>query len=253
MTYVLDNAHTAAATRLAVLESLYDPISRAGFIAAVGPDLSGLEVWEVGAGGGSMARWAAASGAQVLATDVDLRHLDPEGCDYLHHDVLTDDPPGQFDVIHARLVLSHLPTPLPVIARLIAALRPGGWLILGELDPMLPYQPAADESHLINEVGRAFTRVLASTGGDPTLGRRLHPILRAAGLANVHAGAVILTGTGRGAIAQLMHANVTQVADLLTEQGISAGTLGDYRAAMADPATWLTMPVFWTVRGRVPA
>jgi SAM-dependent methyltransferase len=253
MTYVLDNAHAAAATRLAILERLYDPISRANVIGAVGPDLSGRDVWEVGAGAGSVARWLASSGAVVLATDVDLRHLDATGCDHLRHDVITEEPPGVFDLIHARLVLSHLPSPLPVISRLVDALTPGGWLCVEELDPMLPYQPAADAEHLLNRVGRAFTRALASRGGDPTLGRRLHPILRAAGLTDVHAGGSILTGYGRGAIAQLMAVNVTQTADLLAEQGISAGELDAYRAALADEAQWISMPVLWAVRGRVPA
>jgi SAM-dependent methyltransferase len=256
MTYVLDNAHAAAATRLAILERLYDPISHANLDAVgVGPN---QDVWEVGAGGGSIAAWLSTQrGARVTITDVDLRHLSQRARDsaliVLHHDVTTAEPPGVFDAIHVRLVLSHLPTPLPVISRLIDALLPGGWLVIEELDPMLPYQPAADPEHLLNRVGRAFTHVLASRGGDPTLGRRLHPILRAAGLRNVHAGGSILTGYGRGAIAELMTVNVEQCADLLAEQGISAGELDAYRAALADEAQWISMPVLWTVRGQVPA
>jgi SAM-dependent methyltransferase len=259
MTYVLDNAHTAAATRLAILERLYDPLTRANLDAAyTGRYGAGPDTWEVGAGGGSVAAWLATErGARVTITDVDLRHLSSRAVEsatsVLQHDVMTADPPGTFDLIHARLVLSHLPTPLPVIARLVDALRPGGWLCIEELDPMLGYQPAADETHLLNHVGRAFTRALASRGGDPTLGRRLHPILRAAGLTRVHAGGSILTGYGGGAIAELMRVNVEQTADLLAEQGITPATLEDYRQALGDPGQWITMPVFWAVRGRVRA
>jgi hypothetical protein len=50
-----------------------------------------------------------------------------------------------------------------------------------------------------------------------------------------------------------MAVNVTQTADLLAEQGISAGELDAYRAALADEAQWISMPVLWAVRGRVPA
>ncbi|HZM84459.1 MAG TPA: class I SAM-dependent methyltransferase [Candidatus Limnocylindrales bacterium] len=39
-----------------------------------------------------------------------------------------------FDVIHARAVLTHLPERDEVLARLVAALRPGGWLLIEDVD-----------------------------------------------------------------------------------------------------------------------
>lgn len=253
--YVLDNAHTAAATRLRILELLYDPITRASLDAAgIGP---GQDVWEVGCGAGSIARWAAVDrGARVTATDIDLRHLPARiraGCTVLHHDVTVEDPPGTFDLIHVRLVLSHLRSWPQVLGRLATSLRSGGWLCVEELDPMLPYLPSAGPGHLINRVGRAFTEVLASRGGDPTLGRSLHWLLGVHGLARISATGTILGGHGGGAIAQLMTVNVQQTRDLLLDAGLAPDELDTYEAALRDSTQWLTMPVLWAARGQVPA
>lgn len=254
--YVLDNAHDAAATRLAILERLYDPPTRANLDAALA---ASRNVWEVGAGAGSVAAWLADQGAKVTATDIDLRHLSDAARSSAHrvleHDVAAEEPPGEFDLIHARLVLSHLPNPWAVLRRLIGALRPGGWLCVEELDPMLDYAPArigpADD--LVNRVGRAFTYALASRGGDPTLGRKLHPLLARMGTEQVRSGGIIVADSGGGLVADLMAANVTQTAPLLADYGVTGNDLDAYLAAIRDSRQVVTMPVFWTARGRVPA
>jgi trans-aconitate methyltransferase len=49
----------------------------------------------------------------------------------VRHDVTTDAiPSARYDLIHARLVLSHLPQRGDVMQRLVQALRPGGWLVI---------------------------------------------------------------------------------------------------------------------------
>ena len=47
------------------------------------------------------------------------------------HDITADAIPlARYDLIHARLVLSHLPQRREVLVRLTQALRPGGWLVI---------------------------------------------------------------------------------------------------------------------------
>ena len=49
--------------------------------------------------------------------------------------LVTDDlPRDAFDFVHTRLVLMHIPQRDEVLARLCAALRPGGVLMLEEHD-----------------------------------------------------------------------------------------------------------------------
>jgi SAM-dependent methyltransferase len=63
------------------------------------------------------------------------------------HDVGVDPPPGDgFDLVHARLVLVHVPQRAAALAAMISALRPGGWLLVEEADPTMQPLACPDES-----------------------------------------------------------------------------------------------------------
>ncbi|MCA1835843.1 MAG: class I SAM-dependent methyltransferase, partial [Actinobacteria bacterium] len=126
--------------RLQVLERLRDPLTvrrlrRLGVTA-------GWRCLEVGVGAGSIVRWlsdAVGPTGQVLAIDIDIRLL--RGLDAANVEVRVQDLLGEhwglagFDLVHVRAVLHHLPRrQKQAIARLISALRPGGWLLVEELD-----------------------------------------------------------------------------------------------------------------------
>lgn len=259
-TYVLDNAAAEAADRFRELERLYDSSTFAQ-LDAVGV-AEGWRCWEVGAGGGSvaleLARRVGPTGT-VWATDLDTRWTRAEvraAALVLTHDVVREAPPvAELDLIHVRLVASHLPEWDEVLPRLVAALRPGGWLLVEELDPMHRYQPHPrdERDHLLNRVGDAFTATLASRGGNPQLGRDLGRQLTAAGLAEVtHAGLIVSARGGDHPAARLMRANAAQMAEELAQRGISRADLGRYAAAMSDPATSFLMPTFWAARAHRP-
>src|SRR5689334_6589116 len=137
--YLLDNADSIAAHRMAALARLYDAATHRTLDAA--GISAGWHCLEVGGGGGGVARWMAervgATGS-VLCTDLDPRHIAPSGLANLHvvrHDVVRDPlPEGKFDLAHARLVLLHIPERAAVLAKLIAALKPGGWLVIEDFD-----------------------------------------------------------------------------------------------------------------------
>lgn len=110
----------------------------------------GWRVWEVGAGSPGVPAWLAARvgpGGRVLATDIDVTWLGGPGRDYeiRRHDVGTEPAPagggGGFDLVHARLVLVHVPERARALAGMVAALRPGGWLVVEEADP--PCSPSS--------------------------------------------------------------------------------------------------------------
>jgi len=74
--YLFDNANDAAATRFGGLQGLWDEHTVQQLVA-IGVN-EGWSCWEVGAGGGSIARWLAervGSTGSVLATDLDLRWM----------------------------------------------------------------------------------------------------------------------------------------------------------------------------------
>jgi len=129
--YVFDNAWEWGRERLNSVEALLDPGTIRHLEAL--RVASGWQCLEVGAGGGSIARWLChqvGEGGQVIATDIDTRFLealDEPNLVVRRHDIVHDAlSESSFDLIHARLVLEHLPSRYQVLQRMTAALKPGG-------------------------------------------------------------------------------------------------------------------------------
>ncbi len=147
-----------------------------------------------------------------------------------------DPPPaGEFDLVHARLVLVHLPQREDVLRSMAAALRPGGWLLIEDFDsellPLACVDVHGPTPALANKVRAAFRRVLTEHGADLTYARRLPRLLRVAGLVDVAADAYFAVGMPE-AIA-LERANIGQTRDRLVEDGqVTADEIGDYLAAL---------------------
>jgi ubiquinone/menaquinone biosynthesis C-methylase UbiE len=110
---------------------------------------AGWRCLEVGAGGGSVARRlgerVGATGS-VLALDLDTTYLAdlPPHITVRRHDLTREQlPHGEFDLVHCRALLMHLPDPAATIASLAATVAPGGWLLVEEGDFGLAGSPDA--------------------------------------------------------------------------------------------------------------
>lgn len=135
--YLLDNAWQQARERLTLQEQFADKATHRR-IAALG-SADGWHCLEAGAGAGSVARWLATHvgpKGHVFAVDLDTRFLSDlqqTNIDVHQMDVVSEDLPGAaFDLVHARLLLIHLPAREAVIHKLVRSLKPGGWLLLEE-------------------------------------------------------------------------------------------------------------------------
>jgi SAM-dependent methyltransferase len=246
--YLLDNQQAEAGRRLAALAALFDASTFRHLSAlGLGP---GWRVWEVGAGGRSVPDWLAEQvgpDGEVLASDLDTSWLAggrPE-VRVLRHDVGTDPPPeGPFDLIHARLVLVHVPQRERAIEAMVSALRPGGWLVLEDADPALqPLLCPEDDGpaqQLANRLKVGFRELMAQRGADLAFGRTLPRRLRAAGLADVAADAYFpMTGP---ACAELERATIEQIRGQLISAGLATveeidGHLAHVAAGDLDLAT----------------
>lgn len=158
--------------RFAGLERTFDPIT-IGHLDRVGID-RGDRCLEIGAGGGSIARWMAdrvGPTGRALAIDLDTRWFQHDGSaqlEVLQLDVVTGAiPEGPWDLIHERLVLQHVPARLDVLDRLIAQLAPGGWLVVEDFDTgeVRTTDRAGPNHELIVRMATAFNRLLAERGG----------------------------------------------------------------------------------------
>jgi SAM-dependent methyltransferase len=261
--YLLPNAEDAAATRFAAFAELFDPSTFAHMERlGVAP---GWRCWEVGAGGTSVVRWLAdrvGPAGHVLATDIDVTRLvgavDPDDPHVvvLAHNVANDPPPeGLFDLVHARLVLVHIPERDRALAAMVEALRPGGWLFVEDADPAL--QPLSSlevrepEQVLANRLRSGFRELMAGRGVDLAYGRTLPRRLRAAGLAEVRADAAFPVADP--ACARLEAATIQIIRDQLVEHKIA--TVEDIEQHLANVAAGLldlTQPPMIAAWGRRP-
>jgi SAM-dependent methyltransferase len=247
--YLLDNQQAEAGTRFGALAALFNP-STFRHIDALGI-AGGWRCWEVGAGGPSVPSWLTARvgpAGQVLATDIDVSWMTAAadaGYEVRHHDVGIEPPPGDgFDLVHARLVLVHVPQRAAALAAMISALRPGGRLLVEEADPMMQPLVCPDESgpaeRLANKLKRDFRTLMAQRGVDLSYGRTLPRLLRGAGLLDVEADAFFpLTGA---ACTMLEKATVEQIRDRLVGSGLATDEevdrhLHDVAAGLLDLAT----------------
>ncbi len=241
--YLLDNGQPEAGRRFDALATLFDP-STVRHVERLGVR-PGWRCWEAGAGGPSVPTWLAdrvGPEGYVVATDLDTSWLagDAAGAGYhvLAHDVTGAPPPGgPFDLVHARLVLVHVPERARALATLVAALRPGGWLLLEDADPSLQPRLCPDESGpeqvLANRLRQGFRRLMAGRGADLAYGRTLPRLLRDAGLEAVAADAYFPIASP--ACTELETATVEQIRASLVEAGIA--TDGDIDRHLANVAT----------------
>ena len=256
--YLLDNADPRAEHRFDALGHLFDART-IGYLAALGVS-PGWSCWEVGAGEGGIARWLAgmvAPTGSVLATDLDLRRLSTtqaSGLTARRHDVVHDAiPDGAYDLVHARLLLVHLPERKRVLDSLVRSLRPGGWVVIEDFDNMFldaGVAASADQA-TVRKVALAFRRLLEDRGADMAYARGLPDLLRARGLRDVAGEGRIVFGSGGSPAARLAVANYSQVGEEMVRRGLCSRD--ELRAALAlldDPGFGVATHLLISAWGR---
>ncbi|MFH8341139.1 methyltransferase domain-containing protein [Streptomyces sp. AM6-12] len=226
--YLLDNRQREAGERFDAFATLFDPTTFR-HIEALGIE-PGWRCWEVGAGGTSVVSWLARKvgpDGAVVATDIDTSRLAPVDrppVEIRTHDVGAEEPPEErFDLVHARLVLVHVPDRARALRSMIQALKPGGRLLIEDADPALQPLTCPDEygpeQRLANRLRQGFRTLLAERGADLSYGRRLPRLLREAGLRDVEADGFFPMASP--ACTALEAATVRQIRGRLLDAGLA--------------------------------
>ncbi len=251
--------------RLSVLSAALAP-STASLLGAAGVR-EGMRVLDLGCGGGdvtlALAQLVGAHGA-VVGIDVDDVQLDLarkdaadariEHVEYRIGDAIDIDARDEYDVVYARFLLTHLADPAATLARMVTATKPGGIVVVEDLDHSAVYSypalPAlADFVELYNEVARR-------RGGDPEIGPKLLGMFRAAGLVDLEvrtAQPVFIDGAPK----RIHQITLENVRDSMDAEGVAtAAALGpialELEAFCAEPDTIVAFPRIFQVFGRRP-
>jgi SAM-dependent methyltransferase len=255
--YLLDTAAAAERERLRVSAQWWDPFTFRR-LDEIGVD-TGWRCLEIGAGTGSVAQWLTervGRGGHVVATDIHTRWIEDlaqPNLEVRHHNVADEPIEDGYDLIHARLVLEHLPQRSVVVAKLVDALNPGGWLVVEDYD-LRTITVAEPPDDAWAAMGAAMVAVLEAGGVDPYYGSRLLSDLMAAGL-----GAVAAEGAVRPCrvvdMAALFRPVIARFRDHMVATGIAtAGEIDRGLATFDDAAGRATTytPILVSARGRKP-
>lgn len=169
----------------------------------------------------------------------------------LCHDIVRDALPSDaFDLIHARHVFVHLPDAAAILPKLKAALRPGGWLVVEDFDPVIDRTALiADRSkaEALDRVADGIWRLFAKHGGTSSnWGRRLPAHFKELGMCDINAEVNYHCATSGSDYCQFHKVTFARTrAEGVAERLASEQDYDTAIALMDDPTTfYYSNPVF---------
>ncbi|GAB4093337.1 class I SAM-dependent methyltransferase [Flaviaesturariibacter terrae] len=220
---------------------------------------------DLGCGGGSVSIAVAASGyaRDVMAVDFDesvlaLARKDAldaglQNVTFAQGDATAFTSTDTYDVGYARFLLSHMSDAAPVLHNLVRAVKPGGLVLVEDVD---------FSGHYCHPANTAFARYVEwyelaarHNGQDPRIGLRLFELLSGSGLSDVDFDVVqpvFHEGPGKWmALYTLEKIGATlQQQRLISEDELQA-TLAELKAFTEDPRSIISMPRIFRAWGRI--
>ncbi|MFC8850579.1 MULTISPECIES: methyltransferase domain-containing protein [unclassified Micromonospora] len=223
----------------------------------------GQRVLDIGAGAGTLtdhlARFVGPHG-RVVAVNTDTDQLRPTSIiDVYRRDIRTDPlpgDPGTYDVVIARcLDQQHAHRP-DTIEQMITLLKPGGWLVLGELTyaPTVVYrEPEAENaSALITIVADAVLAALINNDHLMNWGTWAPATLLRYGMEHICVFDHAETWTGGGPGTMFLADHARRLHDVLLQAGLPADDLHRFLDLITDPALVMRSFPTGTLHARKP-
>jgi SAM-dependent methyltransferase len=254
--YAFDNDSAEARNQLKLISQTVDSHTFATLESIGVP--SGWKCWDVGAGLGIIAQWLAervGPGGRVLATDIKPQHISARpDLDIMQHDVRADPyPTDKFDLIHARLLLMHLPAREEILHRLAECLKPGGRLVVSDWETSYLDLVLNSPDEASTQVFRRFLELCRAgsprVGIDPRWAARAGGVMSKAGLADVTTNIHAQSWQG-GAGACLLHrSNTIQLRPKLLGDGFTEAEIDALQDVLVDPRFVISSYLMFTTVG----
>jgi SAM-dependent methyltransferase len=173
--------------------------------------------------------------------------------EYREADVTTWSEPDTYDVVYGRFIVSHLRDRQGFTGRLREALRPGGTLLLEDIDftGAFCYPPNAAFARYCE----LYRQVIDRRGGDANLGPRLYELCLGAGFRDLHVQAVQPMQCGTCEEKSISLSTMVNIADAVLAEGLAspakvAETITELTAFTEDPESIIGCPRVFQVRAR---
>jgi predicted O-methyltransferase YrrM len=212
---------------------------------------------DAGCGGGDVAfdlARAVGAGGKVVGVDIDETQLELArreaeslglgNLEFRQAEIGGADLEPAFDVAYARFLLSHLNDPLRALATMRQALRPGGVLVVEDIDFTGHF--CHPGSAAFQRYVELYTQAVQRGGADPNIGPRLPGLLIDAGCGRVGMNVVQPAGM-EGEVKLVTPITMENIADAVLGAGLaSSGELDEVivelYAFARNPRTVMSLP-----------
>lgn len=192
----------------------------------------GMSCLEVGCGGGDlacdMARLVGPEG-RVVATDIDrtkieiareeaeAQHLD--NIEFRLADITEATPEPEFDLVHARFVLTHLLDPAGALRSMCGAMRTGAVMVVQDIDFRGHFSYPEHPAFL--RYIELYTETVRRRGADANIGPRLPALLSEAGLTKIRMNVVQPAGI-EGEVKLMAALTVENIGEAVVAEGLAS-------------------------------
>ena len=173
--------------------------------------------------------------------------------EYREGDVTTWSEPDTYDVAYGRFIISHLRDRKGFVERLRDALRPGGLLILEDIDftGTFCYPPNAAYARYCE----LYVRVIDHRGGDANVGPLMYGLCLAAGFRDVQVQVIQPTYCGTCVEKEISLSTMVNIAEAVLAEGLASEaevreTIARLTAFTQDAGSIIACPRIFQVRGR---
>lgn len=192
----------------------------------------GMAVLDVGCGSGDvacdLARLVGPSG-RVVATDIDAVKIEAArnqaaeqkigNLEFRVANAGEGEPEPEFDLVHARFLLSHLRNPEDALARIRRSLRPGGILVVADTDFRGHF--CDPDCPALWRYVELYSRTVERRGGDANIGPRLPRLLAENGFENLHMSVSQPAGI-EGEVKLITPLTMENIADAVVAEGLAS-------------------------------
>ena len=191
----------------------------------------GMVCLDVGSGSGDVTYELArrvgpggrAVGADIDTTKIELARaeaqaLDISNVEFCMMDVRECPGESEFDVVHARFLLTHLSDPAGAVDTFYEYLKPGGVVAVQDIDftGLFVYP----ESSAFRRYHELYCQAVRKRGGDPDIGPRLPLLLKDAGFEDVEVTALQPIGW-RGEVKMINALTMENIADACLQEQLA--------------------------------